>query len=114
MMMRMMTAALLVAVSVCGQMSPVPEDTVLFSGGDLARVLSQRLHEQFGKITPEAMIEIIKRPVAMKSNLHNAVFMPETLDMWFADAGKKTPACDEPYTRVNRKVILDFYGGQQK
>ena len=94
------------------RLPPVPEDTVLFSGGDRARVLSQRLHEQFGKITPEAMIEIIKRPVAMKSNLHNAIFMPETLDMWFADAGKKTPACDEPYTKVNLKAVLDFYRGQ--
>ena len=96
------------------RLPPVPEDTVMFSGGERARVLSQRLHEQFGKITPEAMIEIIKRPVAMRSNLHNAVFMPETLDMWFADAGKKTPACDEPYTHVNLKVILDFYRAQQK
>jgi len=94
------------------RLPPVPEDTVLFSAGERAQVLSQRLHEQFGKITPEAMIEIIKRPVAMKSNLHNAVFMPETLDMWFADAGKKTPACDEPYTKVNLKAILDFYRGQ--
>ena len=94
------------------RLPPVPEDTVLFSAGERAQVLSQRLHEQFGKITPEAMIEIIKRPVAMKSNLHNAIFMPETLDMWFADAGKKTPACDEPYTKVNLKAVLDFYRGQ--
>ena len=96
------------------RLPPVPEDTVMFSGGERAKVLSERLHASFGKITPEAMIEIIKRPVAMKSNLHNAVFMPETLDLWFADAGKKTPACDEPYTKVNLKVILDFYRGQQQ
>ena len=56
----------------------------------------------------------IKRPVAMRSNLHNAVFMPETLEMWFADAGKKTPACDEPYTKVNLKALLDFYAAQKK
>ena len=60
------------------------------------------------------MIEIIKRPVAMKSNLHNAVFMPETLDLWFADAGKRTPACDEPYTKVNLNHILDVYRAQPK
>ncbi len=91
------------------QLPPVPEDTVMISGGARAKALSERLHAQFGKITPEVMIEIIKRPVAMKSNLHNAVFMPETLDVWFADAGKKTPACDEPYTKVNLKAVLDFY-----
>ena len=92
----------------------VPEDTVMFSAGSRAEALSKRLQEQFGKITPEVMIEIIKRPVAMKSNLHDAVFMPETLDLWFADAGKKTPACDEPYTKVNLKTILDFYQSQPK
>ena len=97
-----------------GQQNPllptVPQDTVLISGGSRAKALSERVQAQFGKITPEIMMEIIKRPVAMRSNLHNAIFMPETLDLWFADAGKKTPACDEPYTKVNLKALLDFYG----
>jgi hypothetical protein len=96
------------------QLPPVPEDTVMFSAGGRAKALSERLHANFGKITPDLMIEMIKRPVAMKSNLHDAIFMPETLDLWFADAGKKTPACDEPYTKVNLNVILDFYRSQQK
>jgi len=87
----------------------VPQDTVLMSAGKRAETLSQRLQANYGKITPEMMIEIIKRPVAMRSNLHNAIFSPETLDMWFADAGKKTPACDEPYTRVNLKGLLEAY-----
>lgn len=87
----------------------VPQDTVMFSAGTRAKTLSKRLHEQYGKITPEVMIEIIKRPVAMRSNLHNAIFMPETLDMWFADAGSKTPACDEPYVKVNLRELLEFY-----
>ncbi len=96
-----------------GQQNPllptVPQDTVLMSAGSRAKALSERVQAQFGKITPEVMIEIIKRPVAMRSNLHNAIFMPETLDLWFSDAGKKTPACDEPYTKVNLKTMLDFY-----
>lgn len=96
-----------------GQQDPrlptVPADTVMFSGKNRAEILSQRLHQHFGTITAETMIEIIKRPVAMKSNLHNAIFQPETLDMWFADAGRKTPACDEPYTRINLKELLDYY-----
>jgi hypothetical protein len=91
------------------RLPPVPEDTVMFSAGSRAKALSDRLHENFGKITPEAMMAIVKRPVAMKSNLHDAVFMPETLDLWFADAGKKTPACDEPYTHVNLKALLAYY-----
>ena len=96
-----------------GQQDPrlptVPPDTVMFSSGGRARALSQRLGEQLGKITPEKMVEIIKRPVAMRSNLHNAIFMPETREMWFADAGRKTPACDEPYTRINLNDVLTQY-----
>jgi hypothetical protein len=88
---------------------PVPEDTVFVSGDERAKVLSERLRENFGKIDAQKMIEIIKRPVAMKSNLHNAIFCPNTLDMWFADAGKTTPACDEPYSRVNLAKLIDFY-----
>jgi hypothetical protein len=97
-----------------GQQDPrlptVHPDTVMFSSGGRARALSQRLGAQLGQITPESMIEIIKRPVAMRSNLHNAIFMPETREMWFADAGRKTPACDEPYTRVNLNDVLARYG----
>ncbi len=87
----------------------VPEDTVLMSAGDRAKKLSERIQEQYGRIDAGAMIEIIKRPVAMNSNLHNAVFAPETLDMWFADAGKHTPACDEPYAHCNLRDLIRLY-----
>ena len=54
-------------------------------------------------------MEIIKRPVAMQSNLHDAIFSPETLEMWFADAGRHTPACDEPYARCKLDDLIRFY-----
>jgi len=88
---------------------PVPRDTVFISADERARVLSERLHENFGRIDVPTMIEIIKRPVAMRSNLHNAIMTPQTLDMWVADAGRTTPACDEPYVRVNLRELLDLY-----
>jgi len=88
---------------------PVPEDTVLVSGPGRAEVLSRRLQESYGKIDVPTLIEIIKRPVAMKSNLHNAIFAPETLDMWVADAGRDTLACDEPYTHCNLGRLIHFY-----
>lgn len=94
------------------ELPPVPEDVVYFSGGDRAKVLSQRLHESYGKIDVAKMIEIIKRPVAMNSNLHDAVFLPESLDMWVADAGRDTVACDEPYVHVNLKELIEFYKQQ--
>ena len=87
----------------------VPEDTVMVSGPDRAKVLSRRLLENYGKIDVPVMIEIIKRPVSMRSNLHDAVFTPETLDMWVADAGRHTPACDEPYARCNLGQLIRFH-----
>ncbi len=91
----------------------VPEDVVLISGGDRAKTLSRRIQENYGRIDVPKLIEIIKRPVAMGSNLHDAVFMPETLDMWFADAGRNTPACDEPYAKVNLRKLIEFYAAHK-
>ncbi len=96
-----------------GQQHPllpkVPEDAVLVSGPGRAEELSRRLLDNYGKIDVPIMIEIIKRPVAMNSNLHDAVFTPETLDMWAADAGRHTVACDEPYVRCNLGELIKFY-----
>ena len=91
------------------RLPPVPEDTVLVSGPDRATVLAQRVRQFYGAIDPRTMTEIIKRPVSMNSNLHDAVFSPETLDMWFADAGRHTPACDEPYFLCNLGELIRFY-----
>ena len=87
----------------------VPKDTVLISGPGRAEALSERLEQSYGKIDLPTLIQIIKRPVAMRSNLHNAVFAPETLDIWFADAGKHTPACDERYAHCNLADLAWFY-----
>ena len=50
----------------------------------------------------------------MKSNLHDAVFAPETLEMWFADAGRTTPACDEPYAHFTFAELLRVYDAATK
>ena len=84
----------------------------MFSGGDRAKLLSQRIQEDYGQIDVSKLIEIIKYPVAMRGNLHDAIFAPETLEMWFADAGKHTRACDEPYAHVNLRELIEFYGRQ--
>ncbi len=96
------------------QLPPVPQDTVYISAGERAQPLSDRLKENYGKINAEKMIEIIKRPVSMKSNLHNMVFLPGSGTMYFADAGKRTPACDEPYVKVNLGELLAFYHAASK
>jgi hypothetical protein len=45
------------------------------------------------------MQRIITRKVAMKSNLHNAIFEPPTLTLWIAHASRHEPACDKPYVK---------------
>lgn len=101
-----------------GQQHPllpfVPEDTVMLSADERAEQLSKRLQQHYGRIDVRAMMQIITRPVAMESNLHNAIFTPETLDMWFADAGQRTPACDEPYAHCNLAGLAQFYRQSQK
>jgi isopenicillin-N N-acyltransferase like protein len=92
----------------------VPEDTVFISGEDRAKVLTQRIQDNFGQIDVPKLIDIIKRPVSMRSNLHDAVFAPESLDMWFADAGRTTPACDQPYAHVNLRELIEIYRRQAK
>ncbi len=96
-----------------GQQHPllphVPEDTVFISGPGRAEALSDRLVEHYGKIDAATMIEIIKRPVAMTSNLHDAVFAAETLEMWVADAGRHTLACNEPYAHFSLEALLAYY-----
>jgi len=91
-----------------GQQNPllphVPEDTVLMSAGDRAVALSKRVEEQYGKIDVPQLIDII-----MESNLHDAIFAPQTQEMWFADAGKNTPACNEPYAHVELIQLIRYY-----
>lgn len=96
-----------------GQQDPrlphVPDDTVLASGFDRAQVLSRRIDENYGHIDAAKLIELIKRPVAMNSNLHDAIFCAETGEAWLADAGKHTLACDEPYAHFELAELLKFY-----
>ncbi|MBN1589594.1 MAG: hypothetical protein JW888_08775 [Pirellulales bacterium] len=100
-----------------GQQHPrlpfIPEDSIIISGGARAEAASRRIQAAYGRLDPAGMIELIKRPVAARSNLHNAVFSPETLDMWFADAGRRTAACDEPYAHCNLTQLIEFYRTSQ-
>lgn len=85
------------------------EDVVYLSGGERFGHLRDRIKVNYGKIDTPALIEMIKRPVAMKSNLQNAIFEPETLDLSWADAGPSSLACDEPYSRINLAELVEWY-----
>ena len=87
----------------------VPEDTVFVSAGERARMLSTRLREGYRRMDVSALMEMIKRPVAMDSNLQDAIFSPETLEIWIANAGPRSLACDEQYTRFDLAKLRQFF-----
>ncbi len=73
------------------------EDAVLMSADSRYQELVRRVRAQYGKIDEERLIEILDRPVSMKSNLHNAIFAPERLALRIANAPRNGPACREKY-----------------
>jgi len=73
------------------------KDAVLISGPGRYEKLADRVRAGLGKISRDDLIEIIKRPVAMKSNLHNVIFQPQTLRISVADAAHNDAACNQPY-----------------
>ncbi|MBU4286108.1 MAG: peptidase C45, partial [Verrucomicrobia bacterium] len=78
------------------QLPEAVENAVLLSSDDRYRNLVQRVRERYGKIDARTLFEIVKRPVALRSNLHNAIFEPQDLRIWVANASRKEPACDQP------------------
>lgn len=87
-----------------GFLNTPPEDSVIISGEDRYKTFAERLLEQYGKVDEKVMQEMIKRPVSMKGNLHNAIFHPATLEAWVANAGADgEPACDRQYYRYQLK-----------
>ena len=76
------------------------EDAVLLSAGDRYKQLVKRVRDLHGRIGLEEMQRIIARGVAMKSNLHDAIFEPPTLTLWIANASRHRPACDERFVKT--------------
>ncbi|HBP21978.1 MAG TPA: peptidase C45 [Planctomycetes bacterium] len=83
---------------VTGFIATPPKDVLVLSGYDRYQHFMERLDERYGKIDEQALIDMVKRPVSMKSNLHVAIFKPETLEVWVAVAGSDgSPACNQRY-----------------
>lgn len=89
------------------------KDVILVSGGDRYKLLVERVKKKYGQLDVLSAIELMSRPVAMKSNLHNVLFRPGTLDFWVANAAdpSKTEtyqACNQKYYQYNLKDILSL------
>lgn len=82
------------------------EDAVVLSAGSRYKELVKRVRALHGRIGPEEMQRIITRPVAMRSNLHNAIFEPPALTLWVAHASRRQPACDQPYVKYSWEELF--------
>jgi hypothetical protein len=74
---------------------------VLLSAGDRYKLLCERTKGTFGKIDEQGALDLMKRPVAMGSNLHNVLFIPEDQNYWVAHASLRghQPAATQPYVK---------------
>ncbi len=79
---------------------------VLLSAGERYKLLVDRVKKQQGRIDAPAAMRLMDGPVAMSSNLHNALFAPETLELWVADAGPQGPAWREEYRHYSLPEML--------
>ena len=82
------------------------EDAVLLSSGGRLRKLRERVRAHYGNIDADLAIELMSRPVAMKSNLHNALMVPGSGKLYVAHAIGKRPAADCGYVEYDLKALL--------
>jgi len=86
--------------------SPV-KDCALLSAGDRYDELVRRVKKQQGKIGPEEALHLMDSGVAMKSNLHNVLFEPETTRFWVANASPEgEPAASQKYYKFQLTELL--------
>jgi isopenicillin-N N-acyltransferase-like protein len=81
-------------------------DAVLMSAGDRYEELARRVQANYGKFDAAGARDLMRRPVCMTSNLHSALFEPDTLDFWVANADSQNPAAHTRYTHYNLGEIL--------
>ena len=87
---------------------PTPvKDCALLSAGSRYKELVRRVQSGHGKFTAKTALQLMARPVAMKSNLHNVLFEPKTTRFWVANASKdKKPAATQKYYRFQLTELL--------
>ena len=76
-------------------------DAVVLSAGDRLEHLRSRVKEKYGQFDASSGQWLMCRPVAMQSNLHNVLFVPEDGVLYIANADHKSPAAERPYVKVD-------------
>lgn len=82
------------------------QDAVLMSAGDRYEELARRVQANYGKFDAQGARDLMKRPVAMTSNIQCALFAPGTLDFWVANADSQNVAAHTRYTHYNLSELL--------
>ncbi len=83
------------------------EDAVVLSAGSRLQKLRERVQQKYGQFDAELGQWLMSRPVAMQSNLHNVLFVPEDGVLYVANADHKRPAAERPYVRLNLHELLN-------
>jgi dienelactone hydrolase len=83
----------------------IPNAVVLSAGSRLTE-LKTRVRQQYGKIDTQAATQLMCRPVAMDSNLHNVLFVPEDGLLYVANASHSKPAAEMPYAKLDLTALL--------
>lgn len=82
------------------------KDAVVLSAGSRLEELRRRVTEKHGQIDTELGQWLMSRPVAMQSNLHNVLFVPQDGVLYVANASHRKPAAEMPYVRLDLKDLI--------
>lgn len=82
-------------------------DAVVLSAGSRLEKLRERVTEKHGQIDAEIGQWLMSRPVAMQSNLHNVLFVPQEGVLYVANASHSRPAAEQPYVKLSLPELLD-------
>jgi isopenicillin-N N-acyltransferase like protein len=83
------------------------KDCVLLSADNRYRELVRRVKENYGKFDAEKGMRLMDAPVAMGSNLHDALMRPKSGDFWVAYAAKNgSSAWNQKYVHLNLVELL--------
>ncbi|MBM3999982.1 MAG: peptidase C45 acyl-coenzyme A:6-aminopenicillanic acid acyl-transferase [Planctomycetes bacterium] len=83
------------------------EDAVVLSSGDRLATLRERVTSRHGAFDVELGQWLMTRPVAMASNLHNVLFVPEDGVLYVSNADHAKCAAERPYARIDLTAILN-------
>ncbi len=82
------------------------QDAVVLSAGSRLEKLRERVQQNYGEIDVALGQWLMSRPVAMASNLHNVLFVPEDGVFYVANASHDEPAANQPYAKIDLTALL--------